>query len=97
MKSLFFCSLISYCSYKRRPNKVQSGTHPTGKQAVAACLAMIPSAYIDTSVQSQPPLTGGSRNEGSRQRSWRGWDSHDAVKPAAVQVIAFCAWGVVSN
>jgi len=37
---------------------VQSGTHPTRKQAVAACFAMIPSAYIDTSVQSQPPRLG---------------------------------------
>jgi len=73
---------------------VQSGTHPTGKQAVAACLAIIPPAYIDTSVQSQPPLTGGSRNEGSRQRSWRGWNSHDAVKPAAVQAVAFVVQGI---
>ena len=89
-----FCSLVSFCSYQRRPNKVQSGTHPTGKQAVAACLAIIPPAYIDTSVQSQPPLTGGSRNEGSRQRSWRGWDSHDAVKPTAVQAIAFVVQGL---
>jgi len=32
-------------TYQRRPNKVQSGTHPTEKRAVAACLAMIPSAY----------------------------------------------------
>jgi len=32
---------------------VQSGTHPTVKQAVAACLAIIPSAYNDTPVQSQ--------------------------------------------
>jgi len=58
---------------------VLSGTHPTVKQAVAVCFAMIPSAYNDTSVQSQPPLNGGSRNEGSRRRSRRGWKSHDAV------------------
>ena len=42
----------------------------------------------DTSVQSQPPVVRGSRKEGGRQRSCRGWNSHDAVKPAAVQMIA---------
>ena len=42
----------------------------------------------DTSVQSQPPVVRGSRKEGGRQRSCRGWNSHDAVKPAAVQIVA---------
>ncbi|WP_312355416.1 hypothetical protein [Aminipila sp.] len=55
---LFLFILSHLPDYQRRPNKVQSGTHPTVKQAVAACLAMTPSAYIDTSVQSQPPRLG---------------------------------------
>ena len=76
---------------------MQSGSHPSEKQPMASCLAMTPSAHNETSVQSQPPLTGGPRNEGSRQRSWRGWDSHDAVKLTAVQAVARSAWGVVSN
>jgi len=83
---------------------VQSGTHPTRKQAVAACFAITPSAYIDTSVQSQPLFRDHAMRAADRDPA--GGEipmmrrSQPQFRPSPCEpytIWALCAWGVVSN